>query len=174
MRFDDYLEGFDSLWESEKQNISLDEKREAIRNERSTHNFMDLLRDSSNQTDKAGLFLAGEVRIHAKTFGQNWVAGTTCPSGEIVVVPLVAVKAVLQAKACDCAIGQVANHPLVPFGALLRRYERSGFTLNLRFAGNTFSGRVISVFRDAVTFATADSQLLIAFAAIESISVPWA
>lgn len=171
VRFDDYLEGFESLWESEKQNISLDEKREAIRNERATLNFSGLVRDISNNVDSTRILLTGSLRIHAKTIGLNWVEGKTCPAGECVVVPLSKVSAVLAAKPCECVSNGIASHPLVPVGALLRSYERGGANFQLSFAGNTFTGRVVAVFRDAVAFATSDSQLLIPFSTIESISV---
>lgn len=171
VRFDDYLEGFESLWESEKQNLSLDEKRESIRNERATLNFLGLVRESSNNADSTRILLTDSLRIHAKTIGQNWVAGMTCPAGESVVVPLSRVRAVLAAKPCECVPNRIASHPLVPIGALLRSYERSGANLQLSFAVSIFSGRVVAVFRDAVAFATSDSQLLIPFPTIESISV---
>lgn len=168
MRWERFLEGFDSLWDSEAENAEFDERREIVRAERSRRGFAEVLHSRARTEPLTVNVSKSALEIHATVVGATWVEGIVCGGRGSVIVPFHAVVSVTNPR-CDCApiLARVFEH--ITIGARLRAVERAGSTIEVTSANRGFRGRVVAVWKDAFDVASGSEVWSVRSSAIHSI-----
>jgi hypothetical protein len=157
--------GLGSLWDSEVQNVALDEKREVERNRRAQTYLRDALLDLA-QDHAVSVVAVGRVQsIHVRRIGMMWLDGVLCGSSDRAVVHFNAIERATADGACGCRRSLPHLFELVPFGAVLRDLERRAAEVVVVQNRSGVSGRITGVWRDALSLTTSRGRVVVPWSA---------
>lgn len=171
VKWENFFEGFESLWDAEDASSEFDERRELIRADRALKSFSELLLDRSETTSHAIMTDASSQALHPVRLGAGWIDTVGCESGGRVIVPLGAVALAGSFPHCDCATRELHHLAHVTFGAALRDIERRALPVRVVTARGGVNGRVIAVWRDAFDVGTPRTHISILNSRVDHIVV---
>lgn len=151
MRWDSLFEGLESLWAGEDHAAHVDEQRDRARAERSIVRLSDRIQARSELSALTISTDAGDYRVHCVRVGADWVEGATCGGGSRLVIPLSAVRSIVNAPLCSCATSRCHAVELLELSTVLRFLERKGALVRVDGINQICTGRVTAVWADAIT-----------------------
>jgi hypothetical protein len=171
MRWSNFFEGFDSLWDGENDGAEWDERRELVRADRATQTFRSVVasmgRDTPLDTSVAGMGGA----IHLRRLGANWVDGVQCVSQNRVVIPLANLATVATGSRCDCSVIPISVLNYVTLAAVFRELERQQMSVSAIHGDGGTNGTLAAVWKDAVTLRTGATTTTIHTNALKALVV---
>lgn len=154
MREKQNLLGLGSLWDTEIHNAQWDEDRDRNRERRGQLFLRDALIELAGSDYLTVTPRFGTVPLHVRRIGMMWVDGQACGSRDRTIVHLSAVRHASETTVCGCALEIPRVYELVPFGAVLRELERKSAKVSIVHESGGRRGRIVGVWRDAVTIMT--------------------
>jgi hypothetical protein len=165
-RNDDLL-GLGAMWDLERDNAALDEFREIARDERARQHFHDAILALVRSHPVDAYVGTLDRPIHITRMGMNWVEGRPCGHTDVAIAPLSATRVVRTSRGCACEVRFATVFEWVTLGAVLRHVERHAQTVTVTTVASGTTGRVVGVWRDAVTVRSREGVAVIPFASLE-------
>lgn len=170
MRWESFVAGYQSLWESESDNAELDERRELVRADRASTPFFAVLCERVTCEQVVALINRLESPVHISQVGASWVQGRVCGTAGDVIIPLEAVRGLITSRQCDCGVATPRIFRHVTFGAKLRAIERAGTRIVVSHSVGGVRGRIVAVWQDAIDVLCANGVTTIRFGDVHSVS----
>lgn len=171
MSVNENLLGLGSLWDAEQLNIERDVARERERERKSELYFSDAVLALAGASGVTVQVTAFDHIIHVRRIGMMWIDGVVCGSADRAIVPFDAIGAAYSPSNCACTTTQPNHYEMVPLGAVLRELERRASSVTV--IGERFGvrGRIIGVWRDAVTVRSAHRDTVLRRSAVRVVLV---
>lgn len=151
MRWSNFFEGFDSLWDGEDDGAERDERRELVRADRATQTFRDVVIAHGGEHSLTTSVAEIDGFIHVNRLGANWIDGVICLTRDRIIIPLPKLTAVSTGTRCECEPKRLSVFNHVTLGAVLRELERQQATVSLLHAGGGYNGLITAVWKDALS-----------------------
>lgn len=161
MREKENLLGLGSLWDTEIHNAEWDEDRDRNRERRGQLYLRDALIELAGSACLSVTTRCGAAPLHVRRIGMMWVDGQACGSPDRSIVHLSAVRHASETVECGCSLETPRVYELVPFGAVLRELERQSATVSIVHERGGHRGRIVGVWRDAVTLMTTRGRIVL-------------
>lgn len=171
MSLNENLLGLGSLWDAEQLNIEQDVARERERERKSELYFSDAVLALTGDGGVTIQVTSLDYVIHVRRIGMMWVDGLLCGSTERAIIPYDAIGVAYSPSTCGCTVSKPDCFEMVPLGAVLRGIERRASTVTV--VGERFGvrGRIIGVWRDAVSVLASHRETVLRRSAIRVVLV---
>ena len=169
----DYVDGLESLWDSEVDSADADERRELIRADRAQTPWSRVAHvELTGSSFSVSLNHTARL-IHVRRFGATWFDGSECGSTLRSIIPAGAVTAVVTVNRCLCAEPAAASFPHVTIGAVLRELERTRAHVTVVVRDGGFRGVVSEVWKDAIGVRAQNARWMIPLGSLVRITTDW-
>lgn len=148
------LLGLGSLWDTERLNAEFDEARETERERKAQLSLGDALIEQGRSEPLSAWIAESSQPLHVRRLGLLWLDGVMCGSGDTVLVPFSAILRASSSAECDCTMSLPKVFEFVPLGAVFRDLERRAAVVSIVVHRGGVRGRIIGVWRDALTILT--------------------
>lgn len=171
MPLNENLLGLGSLWDAEQLNIERDVARERERDRKSELYFSDAVLALTGDGGVTIQVTSFDYVIHVRRIGMMWVDGLLCGSSDRAIIPYDAIGLAYSPSTCRCRVSKPDHYEMVPLGAVLRELERRASSVTI--VGERFGvrGRIIGVWRDAMTVRSAQRETVLHRSAVRVVLV---